>query len=220
MLNKLRTRFGAPGVLAVVALIFAMTGGAWAAKKYVITSTKQIKPSVLTQLKGVAGATGPQGPAGASGKDGAKGETGATGAPGAPGAPGPAGPTGTTLPSGMTETGAWLLNVSTGEFPSFAISFPLQLPAALLVSHVLYVDKTQSETENVVPHCPGSVSNPKADSEYLCIYTQALSNNVTPALEGSLLPFANGKNGFLGNFENTEPTKTSFGAGTWAVHTP
>src|SRR5690242_5475040 len=65
-----------------LALVFAMTGGAYAAKHYLITSTKQISPKVLKQLRGKtgpagpAGATGPAGPAGAAG---AKGENGANG---------------------------------------------------------------------------------------------------------------------------------------------
>jgi collagen type I alpha len=137
MSSMLRTRFGIPGVIATVALVFAMTGGAFAAK-YLITSTKQISPSVLKKLKGKAGPSGPAGPAGlagaqgpagaagANGKDGAPGATGATGAAGAKGAAGspgpegpegPAGPTGPTgepwtaggtLPKGATETGAFL----------------------------------------------------------------------------------------------------------------
>jgi hypothetical protein len=32
---------------AALALVFSLTGGAWAAHRYVITSTKRIKPSVL-----------------------------------------------------------------------------------------------------------------------------------------------------------------------------
>ena len=38
--------------MATLALIFAMSGGAYAASHYLITSTKQIKPSVLGHLKG------------------------------------------------------------------------------------------------------------------------------------------------------------------------
>jgi Collagen triple helix repeat (20 copies) len=74
-----------------VALVFAMTGGAYAAGKFLITSTKQISPKVLKQLKGAAGskgapgangtngAGGPQGPPGINGKDGVNGKDGLAG---------------------------------------------------------------------------------------------------------------------------------------------
>lgn len=48
-------------VAATLALVFAMSGGALAASHYVITSTKQIKPSVLKELKGKPGPPGPTG---------------------------------------------------------------------------------------------------------------------------------------------------------------
>ena len=38
-------------VIATIALVFAMSGGAYAAKKYLISSTKQISPSVLKSPK-------------------------------------------------------------------------------------------------------------------------------------------------------------------------
>jgi hypothetical protein len=94
MLSALRKRFTYTNVAMTLALVFAMTGGAYAASKFVITSTKQIKPSVLKQLQGKAGkagangangAQGPQGPAGANGKDGVNGTNGKDGAPGANG---------------------------------------------------------------------------------------------------------------------------------------
>jgi hypothetical protein len=78
-------------VIATLALVFAMTGGAYAAKHYLITSTKQISPKVLKALKGangkagaagangVNGAQGAQGTAGANGKDGANGSNGKDG---------------------------------------------------------------------------------------------------------------------------------------------
>jgi len=104
MFSLLRNRFGVPGVIAVAALVFAMVGGAYAAKKYVITSTNQIKPSVLKSLKGQ---TGPAGVAGTPGAAGAKGDPGAKGtdgvsvtSTGASGAECPAGGTKFTSASG------------------------------------------------------------------------------------------------------------------------
>jgi hypothetical protein len=86
MFSIVKNRLGIPGLVAGIALVFAMGGGAaFAAKKYVITSTGQIKPSVLKQLQGQAGAPGPAGANGASGKDGANGTNGTNGTPGATG---------------------------------------------------------------------------------------------------------------------------------------
>lgn len=66
-------------VIALLALFFALGGTAIAAKHYLITSTKQIKPSVLSQLHGHNGA---QGPAGAQGALGPQGPAGPGGPPG------------------------------------------------------------------------------------------------------------------------------------------
>lgn len=55
-----------PSVLALCALVLAFSGTAVAARNFVITSTGQIKPSVLKKLKGPRGPQGPAGPAGPS----------------------------------------------------------------------------------------------------------------------------------------------------------
>ena len=75
----MRRRLNYANVTATLALFFAMSGGALAAKHYLINSTKQINPKVLRALKGNAGSAGKEGAPGAPGKEGA---------PGAPGAPG------------------------------------------------------------------------------------------------------------------------------------
>ena len=99
MLSALRRRLTYANVAVTLALVFAMTGGAYAASKYVITSTKQIKPSVLKQLKGKAGANGAQGAAGTIGPQGPAGGTGPAGATGAKGENGSTGANGTIVTS-------------------------------------------------------------------------------------------------------------------------
>jgi hypothetical protein len=83
MLTALKRRFTYANVAATLALVFAMTGGALAARHYLISSIKQINPKVVKQLRGRNGAAG---------KPGATGLTGAKGAPGAEGKQGPQGP--------------------------------------------------------------------------------------------------------------------------------
>jgi hypothetical protein len=82
-------------VAATLALLLAMGGGALAATHYLITSTSQISPRVLSQLRG---RRGPGGPVGRTGKTGRTGRTGKSGAPGKPG--GPRGKTGRTGKTG------------------------------------------------------------------------------------------------------------------------
>jgi hypothetical protein len=96
MSKLFRRNFNAGTVIAVLALVFAMTGGAWAAHEYVITSTKQIKPKVLKKLRGRTGAPG------------------AAGATGAVGATGPQGPKGDTGPPGASATALWAVVNSSG----------------------------------------------------------------------------------------------------------
>lgn len=91
MLSSLHGRHGRGGarrhpgyaeVTATLALVLALGGGALAAGHYLITSTQQIKPSVLRHLKG---AKGPKGPRGAVGPTGSAGLAGGAGSPGATG---------------------------------------------------------------------------------------------------------------------------------------
>jgi len=143
------------GVIATIALVLAMSGGAYAAKKYLITSTKQISPSVLKSLKGASGkaglagpagpagsgSAGPAGPAGSVGPAGADGKEGAAGKEGPPGKDGKNGKDGKdgnpwtaggTLPVGSTETGVW----SMGEVPAGAT--PGTLPIVLLKTAISF----------------------------------------------------------------------------------
>ena len=73
---------------AAVAALLVAAGGAAAAGHFVITSTSQIKPSVIHALRGNQGPRGLQGLTGARGATGGRGSQGAQGPPGSPGTPG------------------------------------------------------------------------------------------------------------------------------------
>lgn len=199
MFKSIRQKqLNATTAIAILALVFGMTGGAWAAKKYLITSTKQISPSVLKALKGAAGKNGvngvsgptgpagPTGPGGAQGGSGAKGETGTEGKQGPQGVPGEKGQKGTTgspwtpesqLPEKATETGAWLFGpVANGAEVRIVIaSFTVKLKEALDLSHVHYINAKGKEEplpgeEVTSTACLGTVSAPTATSGNFCIY--------------------------------------------------
>ncbi|MFZ1155228.1 MAG: hypothetical protein WAN93_10020 [Solirubrobacteraceae bacterium] len=186
MFSRVRSRVTYANVAMTLALVFAMTGGAYAAGKYVITSTKQISPKVLKGLKskgpaGAAGAVGPEGKAGApgaAGKDGAAGLTGKEGSQGLQGSQGPQGPKGATgatgepwtaggtLPSGKTETGTWVYrgNKENGAVGSDAVSFTIPL------TNTSNVEFVYTKAATPPTHCTGSAAAPTAPSGYLCVY--------------------------------------------------
>ena len=91
---SLRNRFGIPGVISVIALVFAMFGGAYAASnnsgggKAAASAKAKAGPRGPRGKTGPAGPAGPTGPAGSQGSAGANGKDGASGTNGAPGAPG------------------------------------------------------------------------------------------------------------------------------------
>ena len=88
MLSPLRNRFGIPGAISVVALVFAMLGGAWAAGNSGKGATTSAKVKAKRALRGPKGLTGPQGPVGPRGPAGVNGKDGVNGSDGTPGADG------------------------------------------------------------------------------------------------------------------------------------
>jgi hypothetical protein len=126
MLSALRKQITPATILAFVALVFAITGGAFAASgtggnapaKANASSTHSTLVASASKAKPKAKA-GPRGPAGAKGATGA---TGPAGAPGPAGATGPGGPQGAQGPAGTNgmngtngEKGEKGLKGTTGE---------------------------------------------------------------------------------------------------------
>jgi len=115
----MRRRLNYANVTATIALFFAMSGGALAAKHYLINSTKQINPKVLKALRGNVGARGATGAPGAAGAPGATGKEGPQGQEGKQGKEGktPVIPALVWHPLGL-ENG-WELFDEAGGSPSY-----------------------------------------------------------------------------------------------------
>jgi hypothetical protein len=201
MFSTLRTRFGIPGVISVIALVFAMFGGAYAASnsssggKATASAKAKKGPKGPKGATGPAGAQGPAGPAGAkgdvgaNGSNGAAGPTGPTGAAGAKGATGAAGATGATgfsgfsetLPAGKTETGTWnvfsVSSIPAGNTLPAGISFSIPLASSGVEESIWYLN--EAETEAASHSSPGSGGcegivngTPTAPPGELCVYTK------------------------------------------------
>jgi hypothetical protein len=155
-------------VLALLALVFAMTGTGLAARSYVISSSSQVKDGTITakdlskavraQLTkagrpGAPGAVGPQGATGSRGETGPKGDTGV------------AGPVTGVLPRGATLRGQYAESDSVNAAgPLYvAISFPLRVDG-MVDWHVLKGNGSPGWV------CPGTVYLPEAAPGHLCIY--------------------------------------------------
>jgi hypothetical protein len=243
MFQKLRKRIQiTPAtIIASLALVFAMTGGAYAAGRYVITSTKQISPKVLKSLKGAngkngvngtngapgaqgpAGPAGPQGPAGAAGTagvgtEGKKGETGPKGETGATGAPGP---TVKELAAGQSEHGVWAFSgKGQEEFGEetkvlVPISFPIPLNEVISAEDVHFIGEGEASPSGCTG---GTVAKPAAEPGNLCVWVHALTSASFRSMlnpESTSFLEGAGKGGTLLNF--AEVLYQSEGFGVWVV---
>ncbi len=195
MLSVIRKRMTYANVAVTLALVFAMSGGAYAASRYVITSTKQISPKVLKSLQGKAGPAGKNGANGANGAQGAQGPAGAAGAKGEPGPqgsegkegkqgiPGTNGTTGftETLPEGKTEKGDWSVGVESAPVGLLfeAVSFDIPLEKAPVPIYV----KPHATTPE---HCTGDVQDPGAEAGYLCVFASEEQSLVSETALGGI----------------------------------
>lgn len=118
MIRFVRKHLTYANVIASLALLFAMTGGAYAATHYLINSTKQINPRVIRALRGNGGNSGSTGPAGPQGPQGAQGAPGKQGSAGPEGKEGPQGKEGKTGvqgpegPAGPSSVVHWLVSTN------------------------------------------------------------------------------------------------------------
>lgn len=222
MFSAIRKRmpFSPATMIATLALVFAMSGGAFAAGHYLITSAKQIKPGVLAQLKGKAGANGASGaagpagqpgPQGAAGPQGPKGEAGPKGETGLKGENGKDGATGftQTLPAGKTEMGMWSLT-NPPENPTVKSSVPVTTISFVIPLESVPVAHFVKVNGSATAECPGSAEEPKAAEGQLCVYAQAELN--PPA---TITPNAHTFGAQLGGELGAAPGGIAYGS--WAV---
>lgn len=193
-------------VVATLALFFAMTGGAIAAKHYLIDSTSQINPKVLKKLHGATGAPGAPGTPGKAGENGKEGPQG------------PAGPFPATLPSGKTLTGEYSVagfdpegaKEAADAFSSVSFAYPLPAPAPI---HFVRAG------EHGPAACPGTYKAPTAQPGNICLYEYEGANVLSFFYWDQSTGTSNGRIGFnvsaiangTGNF---------FTEGTWAATAP
>jgi hypothetical protein len=219
--KSFHSRFGAPGIVAVIALAVAIGGtAAVAGEKLTASAKKSAKVK-----RGPRGPKGPRGPAGPAGPQGPQGIPGVGGQDGVDGDPWTAGG---TLPAGETETGVFAASgrrqtitdgnkdpVDVGpSADSAAISFTIPLGAPLDGSHVVFIDVVGANPDPV--NCPGEMDVPAAAPGYLCVYAFLSDGSVGDILDpstgdpgasiaGAIVPFLIPANA------------TMNAVGTWAV---
>ncbi len=135
MLQAIRSRLTYSNIAATLALVFAMSGGAYAVGSHgavskgstsdgsMVATVAKSKAKDKTKTgargpagpKGATGATGPAGPAGLVGAAGAQGPAGATGAKGETGAQGPEGKEGHEGKAGANGTTGFTKVLPSGE---------------------------------------------------------------------------------------------------------
>jgi len=225
MLSRIHSKLGTAGlIVAVVALVAALTGAAFAAGGLTKQQEKQVK-KIAKKFAGKPGANGAPGAAGIQGPKGdtgAKGDTGPEGKQGNPGKNGLDGEDGAcsegnpecVLPSGGKETGAWI--ATSAKF----IEMPFNIELSAAPTEVNFVKENGKElfgaghTEERTPvNCLGTVVSPEPEPGHVCMYAQFETPDFKFNFEESPPPFTF-KQGALVNVSG------SAGWGTWAVTAP
>jgi hypothetical protein len=222
MKRRLKEPFGKAGLtVAILALVMALVGGAYAAGGLNSTQKKEVKKIAMkyagkpgaSGATGPAGAVGPAGPAGAAGKAGKEGPQGLEGKEGSPWT------AGGTLPKGSSEKGVWAatpyeLNALFGSIivGKSAISFGIPLSTTPSASYVngsgeegVYNEATEKVEFGTATHCLGTTEAPKAAEGFLCVYGEFLGTPLEPRSRSV---------GAVVGFEGPEGFPLQ---GTWAV---
>jgi len=246
MFSTLRTRFGIPGVISVIALVFAMFGGAYAASNSsgghaVASKAKKAKTGQRGPRgpRGATGPAGPQGPAGPAGAPGAKGDVGANGSNGTNGTSATtAAYTGSECANGGVEVKsasptAYVCNGEDGQ-----TGFTETLPSGKSEHGVwLYNSGGGSRVPISFPiplpagvavhympkggepteECPGTAAEPAAASGNLCLYIAELSSE--PPFVFAINTEGGGTEAGKGGVV-VQFSGTTNGFGPWAVTAP
>ena len=251
MFSRMGRRGSGPALaVAIVALVFAMLGGAYAANSDGGKATASAKAKRGPRgPRGPAGPAGPQGPSGANGKDGTNGKDGAPGKDGqsvantavptssetcdhlggaefkvGPGVPTTAcnGQSGftETLPPEETETGVWATRLVGEENGFDEVYLSFNIP---LSEGIAESDvEFLNQGEGGTANCPGSAGSPEAAPGKFCVYTSEELGGFNELILDPSQGFAlgAGPTGSVMQIEREAGQEIAAGLGTWAVTAP
>lgn len=207
-------------VFAIVALVAALGGGAYAASGALSGKQKKEVEKIAKKYAGKPGPTGAVGPAGQAGASGAKGDTGPEGKAGSEGKQGQRGLPGETgftavLPEGETETGTWAIGIALGnEAVLMPLSFNIPLEAAV-VPHLINATGEEVLEGSTQPStvCQGTNAAPTAPPGQLCLYSGRF--------EGfTIAPFLNESSTTGAVLAFVAAAEGAIGSGNWAATAP
>jgi hypothetical protein len=225
MISRIHSKLGTAGlVVAIVALVVALTGVAFAATGLNSKQKKEVT-KIAKKYAGKAGPEGKQGPAGAQGPAGPKGDKGEKGDKGDKGEKGLKGEAGVcseanpecVLPTGATETGAW--SIGNDDGPSI-VPLSFNIPLTTAPEFLRYVTEAGlerylapgPEIKEVTPvNCLGTAEEPEANPGYLCVYVLEQEGGVLSITAAFRKLFKTGATFFV----SAEPGNHLIG--TWAV---
>jgi len=219
MLSRIHSKLSTAGLVVALAALLASLGGA------AVAATDRLSPQEKKEVKKIAkalpGKVGPAGPQGPVGPPGAAGPEGKHGVPGTDGKDGEDGICSIEipeclLPSGATETGAWVLGPGGG---GKLVALPFTVPLGEAPEDIHFVNSASEELregEFKEPiNCIGDASAPSAPPGEVCVYARDENGFILGGLkEGPGLPFLEVSGAAFFGFVLGEE---SYATGTYAV---